>query len=434
MANSPESDGYPARGRARFAQAVLVVIAIVTAMDVHVSKLLLEPMKAELGLSDAQAGFINVTASSLAYALCAIPAGLLADRLNRVRLLLFAMLLWAVGLGSVALSGGLAVLLLGKFILGAALALTYTSAMSLFSDYFSPDRRATATASFPVGQTLGGAGAVLVGGLGLSALTGMVVSEPVFLQPLTPWRGVTLVFGVCSLLLVPLLLTVREPPRMERSAAKGAKKFRILWDRRAELLPLYGGMMFLSGLASGVMVWSVPALMRLYGQSPADLATWLAPLSLVVGIAGMIVGGRLVQARVRTGDMRELLAPAITAALVGSIGNFMAVMPNVIGFAFLLTLSNFTYAIAISVPVIAINYRIPNDLRGLAMAGYVVLFAIVGGIAAPMVGAATSAFGGDHMLGAGILSVGLTCSFGAYICFRMAARVNSPSTPDKVAS
>ncbi|MGD9811621.1 MAG: MFS transporter [Sphingobium sp.] len=420
---------YPALKRARYAQLVLVIIALFTSMDVHIGKLLIEPMKHELGLSDAQAGFINVTAGSLAYALFAVPAGLLADRGNRVRLLILAVVMWCVGLFFVGLSPSLRVLTLGKFILGVAQAVTYTSALSLFSDYFAPDRRATAMASYPVGQTLGSSGAVLFGGLGLSALTALSANDPGALHGVTPWRVVSLLFGIASLLILPLLLAIREPHRMEvaNKAARGS--FGDLWQHRAALVPLYLGMMCLSGLANGVTVWAVPALMRLYDQKPGDFALWLSPLALIVGIAGMTLGGQLVQSAMKRERREAVLLPAALAALIGTVGNFMALMPGVMGFAALMAIGNLSYAVAISIPVIAISFRIPNELRGFAMGIYVVLFALVGGFAAPLVGAVSTALGGDMMLGRAIALVGLPFSLGAATCFWIASRPRAPRAP-----
>ncbi|HWE47911.1 MAG TPA: MFS transporter, partial [Caulobacteraceae bacterium] len=270
---SEQYDGYPSLLRARFAQAVLVGIGFFTSLDIYVVGLLIEPIKLDLKLTDVQVGFANATAFFSVYGLLSTPMGMLADRFSRVRLLFLAMILWIAGLSIVGASHAVAFLVLGKGILGAANAVTYPAAMSLLSDYFSPDRRAMATSTYPVGQTLGTAGATLIGGLGYSALVRMVTANPQALHGLAPWRTVTLAFAAVGVVLLPAILLMREPVRQEVSRRKANGSIHELWSYRRVLIPTFAGIMFLSGAATGVSSWIAPALMRLYGQQPGQFAS-----------------------------------------------------------------------------------------------------------------------------------------------------------------
>jgi MFS family permease len=413
---------FPSLARARYAQAVLLLIALFTSMDVYIGKLVIEPMKLDLRLTDVQAGFVNVTALYVTYALFAIPAGVLADRFDRVRLLRVAALLWCAGLAMIGLSHDLWPLVAGKLVMGLAQAITYPAAMSLFSDFFAPDRRALATTSFPIGQTLGGAGAVLVGGSGLAALTTLAKRTPGMLMGIAPWRGVSLVFGLVSLVLIPLLLVMREPARQEVARTRGGGGLRELLAYRAFLLPLFLGMMFLSGVAGGVYIWMMPALIRLYGQQPGDFAGWLSLVTLASGLVGLALSGWLIQVELKRVGMRAILVSATVGALVTSIGSFVAVTPNVPCFAAVMALALVGNAVAISVPVISINFRIPNELRGLTMGVYVVLVSLASGLGAPLVGWTSAALGGERMLGWAMAVVGFPFGLAAAVCFWIASR------------
>ncbi len=413
---------FPTLARARYAQAVLTLIALFTCMDVYIGKLVIEPMKHDLKLTDVQAGFVNVTALYVTYALFAIPAGVLADRFNRVRLLLVAAALWCAGLALIGFSHALWPLVAGKLVMGVAMAITYPATMSLFSDFFAPERRASATTSFPIGQTLGGAGAVLVGGLGLGALTALVKHTPGALLGIAPWRAVSLLFGLVSLILIPLLLAMREPVRQEVTQAKSGGTLHELLAYRAFLLPLFLGMMFLSGMANGVYIWMMPALTRLYGQQPGDYAAWLSIVTLASGLVGLALSGWLIQLELKRGGMRAMLIPATIGAIVTGLGSFVAVTPNAPCFAVVMALGLVGSAVAISVPVIAINFRIPNELRGLTMGLYVVLISLCGGLTAPLVGWASAALGGERMLGWAMAAVGCPFGLAAAACFWIASR------------
>lgn len=419
MTEATATTGYPSLNKARYAQYLLAFVTLYTTMDVGVGKLLLEPMKVELGMTDVEVGFANVTASYLTYGLLAIPAGILADRFSRVRLMLLSLLLWTAGLTVVGFAASLEMVVAGKLVLGAAMALSYPAIMSLFADYFAPDRRATATATIPIAQTVGAATAVLIGGLGYSALTEMVKHDPGLLWGIAPWRALLIGFALGGLLLIPFLARLKEPRRMEVGEVRNGK-LRELWAYRRFLAPLIVGIMALSGVASGVTIWIAPALMRLYGQEPGDFATWMSALALVTGLGGAFLSGQLAQrVHSRGGNM---MAAAALAAAVGALGSFVAMMPNVLWFGVAMGVASLANSVAIAIPVIAVNYRIPNELRGLTMGLYIVLLALVGGIMAPLVAMASELLGGEMMLGRAMALVGVPFSILATLCFWKAAQ------------
>ncbi|VWC51144.1 major facilitator transporter [Burkholderia lata] len=398
--------GYPSLARARFAQIVVAAIGLFAAVDITVVGLLIEPMKHELGLTDVQVGLVHTTSFFAAYGLFAIPMGMLADRCRRVRLMLVAMVLWCAGLMLVGLSHDRWLLAAAKAVMGLALALTYPAAMSLMADNFAPDRRAFASATFGVGQDLGGGAGLLVGGIGYSALVGMVALNPHALGGISPWRAVSLIFAAFGLLLIPAILALREPARMEMRSTGSSGSFRALWNYRRFLIPLFVGMMALGGLVSGLRTWCAPALMRLYELQPGDFASWLSAVMLISGLAGHLLSSRLVNmARGRGGDQTAMLLAAIAAVLCIP-GSFLATTSDTWGFAALMSLFMVASGVAVSIPVIVINFRIPNELRGLCMGLYVVLISLSGMIGAPLIGYANQRLGGDATLGEAMALVG----------------------------
>ena len=397
-------------------------MAFFTAMDIYLISLLVEPIKQELALTDVEVGLANSSTLYLAYAVFCVPAGILVDRANRVRMLAGAILLWCLGLVLTGLSSGIALLAGSKLVLGLANAISLPAAMSLLADHFAPGRRAMATASYGIGQGMGQAGAIFVGGLGLGALTDYAGSHPDALFGLAPWRVVSLAFAAGGLLLLPLLLTLREPARMERRE-EGAR-FGELWDYRTFLGPLLAGTMCLSGMSTAILSWIPPALTRLYGQQPGEFAGWFGLVSLTAGIAGLLGGGLLVRATYRRGGDGRLMRPAAIGALLCAPASCVALTPDAGWFAATTALFIIAYAIAISIPVIAITFRIPNELRGLAMGLYVVTVALAGAVSGPLVAVASGLLGGEAMLGWGMALVGAPFALLAAAAF---ASISRPS-------
>ncbi|HEX3917421.1 MAG TPA: MFS transporter [Caulobacteraceae bacterium] len=428
MSVALEAAFYPSVGRARYAQVVLALVALFSAMDSQVVGLLIEPIKHELKLADVQVGLAYGTAYFAAYGVLAAPAGLLADRLPRVRLLMAAVTLNCASMVLTGLSHGLGMLVLSKVVSGVSAAMTYPAAISLLSDFFAPDRRAFGSLSYGVGQQLGRVAALLVGGLGYSALVTWVAHDPRALGGLAPWRVVSLIFAVVGILIPPLLLATREPARMEiRSADKGA--FRELWEFRATLVPLFLGIMCLSGASSGLYTFLAPALMRLYKLQPGDFALPASVITIVCGLAAVAAAGKLINAARARGGNRAMLLPAAITTLLIVPCTAMGLMPNVAGFAVLYVFFLFLNDVAIFIPVTAINFQLPNELRGLSMGAYVVLIAIAGMIGSPLVGYVGSLLGGDQMIGAAMAVVAAPLAAVAAVCFWAASRARAPGPP-----
>lgn len=389
---------YPSLGQARYAQVLLGLLALFTAMDIAVVGLLVEPIKLDLHLSDVEVSMAQTTTFFVAYGILATPMGMLVDRISRVRMIAVALSLWCGGLIVTALAHDLTSLATGKIILGAANAITYPAAMSLMADYFPPQRRAFATMSYPIGQTLGNAGALLVGGLAFSALAAHAAAGSGLPFDLAPWRIVSLIFAALGFLLIPFFFSLREPARMEMSERQGGS-LRTLSMHRRFLMPLFAGIAFLAGGASGAQAWIAPALMRIYALEPGGFAAGYSILVLVASLLSLLGSARLVNlARDRGGD-GLLLLPAALGALICAPASFMAVMPGISGFAILGFIFAIGSGIAIAIPVVAINLRMPNELRGLTIGLYVILFAGASAIGAPLVGLVSDLMGGPLMLG-----------------------------------
>lgn len=412
---------YPSLVRARCAQYLLGTLALLAAMDAGIAALLLEPVRHDLGLTDVEAGLANATSYSAAYGLLSVPMGLLADRMRRVTLVFLAMLLWCTALALTASAAGFWTLVLAKTLMGAAAAALLPAALSLLGDYFAPQRRASATAIVPLGQILGAAAAVLVGGLGFDALGELYAADSRALAGLTPWRALFALAAVAAIPVAALVLFLREPHRMG-GGGQGTATWRALWDHRAFLIPLLAGVVFLNGLSASIVTWAAPALMRLYGQQPGDFAGWYAAVTLGAGVIGVAASGRLVERTRRTGGYSAVMIPSALGALLCAPASAMAMAPSVALFAVGMAIFLFAFSVAIVVPAIAINFRIPSELRGRTFGLYIVSGAVGSSLAAPAVAKLADVLGGEAMLGRAMAGVGLPLALLAGFCLAMTIR------------
>ena len=194
-----------------YALSVLVLVYMLNFIDRNILSILANDIKADLGLSDADLGFLYGTAFGVFYALFGIPLGRLADSWHRIRLMTAGLALWSM---MTALSGfarnGL--MLSGARIgVGVGEASASPAAYSLISDWFPKKMRGTALAIYSAGLYIGGGISLLIGGLIVEGWNSAYPDGGPL--NLAGWQAAFLAVGVPGLLLAVWVFTLKEPKR-----------------------------------------------------------------------------------------------------------------------------------------------------------------------------------------------------------------------------
>ena len=180
--------------------ATLLVLFLLNALnffDRNILGAIVEPLRREWSLSDAQIGWIG-TAFTLLYAVVGLPLGRLADRTRRTFLLGSGALLWSAMTAVSGLATGFAGLFAARLGVGVGEAVCAPAAASLIGDLFPSARRGRATAVFMLGLPVG---------LGLSYAVGGAVAQA------WGWRAAFFVAGVPGLAAAALCFALPEPAR-----------------------------------------------------------------------------------------------------------------------------------------------------------------------------------------------------------------------------
>lgn len=194
-----------------YALSVLVLVYMLNFIDRNILSILANDIKADLGLTDADLGFLYGTAFGVFYALFGIPLGRLADSWHRVRLMTLGLALWSMmtALSGFARNG---VMLTGARIgVGVGEASASPAAYSLISDWFPKKMRATALAIYSAGLYIGGGISLLIGGLIVEGWNEAYPGGGPL--GLVGWQAAFLVVGLPGLLLAIWVFTLREPAR-----------------------------------------------------------------------------------------------------------------------------------------------------------------------------------------------------------------------------
>ncbi|MGP8245599.1 MAG: MFS transporter [Bryobacteraceae bacterium] len=368
-----DSSRPPANG------ATLLVLFLVNVLNFYDRQALgavLEPLRREFHLSDAQLGGLT-TAFTLLYAVAGLPLGRLADTGSRRKLLAAGVAVWAclTGLGGLARNyASLAVTRLG---VGVGEAVCAPAATSWLAGLFPAARRTRAMAWFMMAVPVGGFLSFSVGGPVAQAFG---------------WRVALAVAAVPGVLLVPALLLLREPrvgPDAETSAAKSTvSPWRLL------RIPAFGWIA-VSGAIVNFALYSfstfLPAMLtRYHGLTIARAGVWTGVGSGVSGVLGALAAGALGDRRVdRAGSLlaaRRLRLAAATAlvaapaAFAGTLVPAGSVAASVVllmsAYGLLQTYYGLVYA--------AIEDIVPVHLRGAAMAAYYMAMYLCGASFGPL--------------------------------------------------
>lgn len=386
-------------------------------MDLSLISLLIEPMRKDLNFSDAQLGLLQGAFPTMTYALCAIPFGLLADRFNRSRLILGALLMWIAALLLMAFAPSFAYLAVAKVIIGGVQAALLTAPMSMVADLSDRKGRSMAVSMLVFGQSLGSGLGFIVGGAVFSALS--------TLPGFSAWRVTLLAFAATSLVLVPFIAFLKEPPRTERGIKTSDLRslLTVLRSHARSLWPLFLGYTFFVVAASVLLVWTAPSFMRVFSLSELSVGNIVGIVSFLGGIIGAVLAGALLERSRRRGGQGA--GVIIIASLVIGGSTLMTTLPSLGLATSVFSIGMVAYSVGATVVSAVLLIILPNELRGLGT-GLLILLGVGPGLSlGPSLVAFTSDSLGDNALGEAMATVGLTgglISAALYVAFAIISR------------
>ncbi len=198
---------------ANYVLAVLVLVYIFNFIDRNILSILANDIKADLGLGDAEIGFLYGTVFAVFYALFGIPLGRLADLWVRKSLISIGLAFWSV---MTALSGtaqGFVSLATFRVGVGVGEASATPAAFSMLADYFPVNRRATALSIYSSGVYIGAGIGVFLGGWILDGWRAVYPDPAAAPFGLRGWQAAFFCVGLPGLMMALWVRTLREPVR-----------------------------------------------------------------------------------------------------------------------------------------------------------------------------------------------------------------------------
>jgi MFS family permease len=207
-APAPASSG----GYRTYVLVVLTIVYVFNFIDRQILSILAEDIKKDLGLADAQIGFLYGTAFAVFYAIFGIPLGRLADVWVRKSLISVGLFFWSL---MTALSGtarGFGTLAGFRIGVGVGESSASPAAFSMLGDYFPPRMRATAVAIYSSGVYIGAGVGLFLGGLIVGNWNERYANGGAPFG-LAGWQAAFFAVGIPGLIMALWVRTLREPVR-----------------------------------------------------------------------------------------------------------------------------------------------------------------------------------------------------------------------------
>ena len=270
---------------------LLLVASLVAFVDRQVVAIVVDPMQEDLGVGDAEIGWLYGI-FALFYALAGLPIAWLADRYSRKWLIASGIFVWSVMTVACGLTRNYWQILLARIGVGVGEATLTPATVSLVGDIFPRSQVPLALSIYQTGAITGSGLAFIIGG----AVLGIVEqAEPLTIPgigALTPWQQTFVYVGLPGVLLALVLALLREPRRLEAPSARSAgfaPLIRFYRENLATLTLHHLGFLSLALMGYAFVFWTVTYFVRVHGYAASEASLIFGWIFMLAGPLGPIL-------------------------------------------------------------------------------------------------------------------------------------------------
>ena len=243
----------------------------------------------DLGLTNAQFGFLTTLPFIVFYSIAGLFMGVLADMVNRPKLIAFGVILWSIFTALTGAAKGFISMALPRMFIGVGESILTPTSMSLLSDSFPSKKMGFAAGFYYMGVPIG---------VGVSLLIAGYLGESL------GWRNCFYLLGVLGLVLGLCTLLFKDRPRKriqkhseKRTLSKKSVTeiirtlFKALSASSALRFTIFAGIFY--HIALGASVFEQLWLVEERGFERSNIAMIVGWIGVFAGLAGNLIGGIL---------------------------------------------------------------------------------------------------------------------------------------------
>ena len=355
-------------GYAWYMVALCMVAYIFSFIDRQIITLLVDPIRADLQISDTQFSLLTGLAFALFYASMGIPIARLADTKSRPMIIAVGVFLWSLATAFCGLTRAFWQLFIARMAVGVGEAALSPAAYSMITDSFPKSKLGRALGIYSLGIPIGSGLAILIGGTVIDYIAGFGLIDLPLVGTLKPWQLTFIAVGLPGVLVAALfIITIRDPERKGSIRASGFSLREVggyIAENKKVFFSHYAGFGFSALSMFAILFWAPAYLGRNYGLQSSEIGWYLGIVMLVMVTSGVFSAGWLTDLFTRRGYDD---AP-MRAGLVGCIGTIVPAalfpfMPNLYASLFMIGLALFFGNYSPPTSAAACQVMAPNQMR-----------------------------------------------------------------------
>lgn len=364
----------PFKGRGLAILCVLLLVNILNFIDRQLPYILIDAIRADLKLTDAEIGLMAGVAFAAVYAFGSVILARVSDRMGPKWVISIALAFWSLMTAVSGFAQSFFHLILARVGVAAGEAGTTPAGHAMIAKVYPNKRRAIVMAIFSLGVPIGSTLGLMMGG---------------WINDVMGWREAFLIIGLPGVLIAVLAAAVLPKTSVEHVSQ--AEKRQSTMDVVKHLLkiPTFAHMCAASSLFAigsyAMNVFAPAFLMRTHALTTTEAGVALGVVSGIGGMIGTFAGGALADVMGQRDQRWRQWIPAIGLALCvpASLGAWLSPDPWVcyvfLTFVYLLGLLYFapTFAVAQSL--------VPDDMRATAAGVLLFCLTLVGSSVGPYV-------------------------------------------------
>jgi MFS family permease len=376
---------WPKPSTAWYATAIFAVALMFAFLDRGIITLLVEPIKADLSLSDFEMSLLLGFALIVFNAFVAVPASRFVDIWPRNIIITAGIAVWSTMTALCGFAQNFLQLFMFRMGVGIGELVHGPATYSMMADYFPREKLPRAIAVLQLG---------FIGGLGVSLVLGAFVIKMLLdidnvVVPGTGivirnWQLVFIAVGLPGLLVAAAMMTVHEPPRRGRLTELTKPMplrhvLKYLFTHWRLYAPQFFGLAVAAIESSGTRAWQPVFFQRTYDWSAQKTGLILGTALIVAAPFGLWAATWLTERFAKTRDDANLRVVAIAYILSPVFAITGPLMPDP-------WLAVFCAAMALMIGIggavpqnAALQSVTPNEMRGQVTALYLFVFAVIGG-------------------------------------------------------
>lgn len=448
MSNTVIKTDSADRGGGAYGWYVVVVLMLCYALsfiDRQILSLMVEPIKADLGLSDTEFSLLQGMSFAIFYTFVGLYMGKLADTRNRRNVIVAGVTAWSIMTALCGFAKTFSHLFIARVGVAIGEATLSPAAYSITGDYFRKEQLARAMSTYSVGVFLGSGLAFVVGGALISSVPESAILP--WVGQVKAWQMVFIIVGLAGIPFALLVLTVREPKRGRFSdnqdrldasitVAKSLRYFAQHWRFYG---PHFLGFSMLTTIGYAFHSWVPAFFIRAHDWTATDIGLSYGTINIIAAPLGVLAGGWFGDKLAKAGHSDAFLKGPIMGAIPLWLLATIATAPFITTpqlTLVLLCVLHFFASFHAGMAVAALHTATPISMRSQATAAYLFVINLIGLGGGPLVVALLTdfVFQDEGLIGSSLMIVGACATpiaiFMLTLAKREYRRITEARTPD----